>query len=69
MLIDPQEIPEKKGSNYPEQFSSFVAGRSKKRLGDAAGIKNFGVNLVKLEPEAVLQSGIGTLSKMSLFIF
>lgn len=50
MLIDPQEIPEKKGSNYPEQFSSFVAGRSKKRLGDAAGIKNFGVNLVKLEP-------------------
>ena len=50
MLIDPQEIPDKKGSNYPKQFSSFVAGRSKKRLGDAARIKNFGVNLVKLEP-------------------
>ena len=50
MLINPQDIPERKGSNYPEQFSSLVAGRSKKRLGDAAKIKNFGVNLVKLAP-------------------
>ena len=50
MLIDPQNIPDRKGSNYPEQFKPLVAGRIKKRLGDAAGLKNFGVNLVKLEP-------------------
>ncbi len=50
MLINPQDIPDKKGSNYPDQFKSFVAGRSKKRLGDVAGLENFGVNLVKLEP-------------------
>lgn len=50
MLINPQDVPDKKKSNYPNEFKSFVVGRSKKRLGDAAGIKNFGVNLVKLEP-------------------
>jgi uncharacterized cupin superfamily protein len=50
MIIDPQEVPESKGTSYPEPFKSFVAGRTKKRLGNAAGLKNFGVNLVKLEP-------------------
>lgn len=50
MLINPQDVPDKKTSNYPNEFKSFVVGRSKKRLGDAAGLQNFGVNLVKLEP-------------------
>jgi uncharacterized cupin superfamily protein len=50
MLIDPEKIPDRKSSNYPEEFKPLVAGRIKKRLGDAAGLKNFGVNLVKLEP-------------------
>lgn len=50
MIIDPQTVPRRTGSNYPEQFKSIVAGRIKQRLGDAAGLKNFGVNLVRLEP-------------------
>ncbi len=50
MVINPQDVPDSKSSNYPEQFKSLVAGRVKKRLGEAAGVKNFGVNLVKLEP-------------------
>jgi uncharacterized cupin superfamily protein len=50
MIINPENIPDKTGSNYPEQFKHLVAGRSKKRLGDAAGLKNFGVNLTKLAP-------------------
>ena len=50
MLIDPQNIPDRKTSNYPDEFKPLVAGRIKKRLADAAGLKNFGVNLVKLEP-------------------
>lgn len=50
MLINPEEIQEKTSSNYPEQFKLLVAGRSKKRLGDAVGIKNFGVNLTKIAP-------------------
>jgi uncharacterized cupin superfamily protein len=50
MLINPENITEKTGSNYPEEFKALVAGRSRKRLGDAAGLKNFGVNLTKLAP-------------------
>ena len=50
MFVDPQNIPETSGSGYPEAFKSVVAGRYKKRLGNAAGLNNFGVNLVRLEP-------------------
>lgn len=50
MIINPDRVPENYGSNYPEQFKHVVAGRSKKRLGNAASLKNFGVNLVELAP-------------------
>ena len=50
LIINPEQIPERKSTNYPEAFKHLVSGRSKKRLGDAAGLKNFGVNLVTLEP-------------------
>lgn len=50
MIIPPSDVPERTGSNYPEVFKARVAGRTKQRLGDVAGLKNFGVNRVKLEP-------------------
>ena len=50
MIIDPKNVPEITGSKYPQQFQSAVAGRVKKRLGDAARLQNFGVNLVRLAP-------------------
>jgi uncharacterized cupin superfamily protein len=50
MIIDPKNVQENTGSAYPKKFKSVVAGRVKKRLGNAAGLKNFGVNLVKLTP-------------------
>ena len=50
MLINPESIPEHTGSNYPREFQPLVRGRSKKRLGNAAGLTNFGVNLVTLQP-------------------
>lgn len=50
MIIDPEKVLESTGSNYPQQFKSTVSGRVKKRLGNAAGLKNFGVNLVRLAP-------------------
>ena len=50
MLINPDEIPESTSTNYPEVFKKLVSGRIRKRLGNAAGLTNFGVNLVKLEP-------------------
>lgn len=48
--IDPMTVPERQGSSYPSPFRERVAGRIKRRLGDAAGIGQFGVNLVELPP-------------------
>ncbi len=48
--LDPADLPEIRGSGYPEPFRSRVADRSKKRLGEATGLTKFGVNLVTLGP-------------------
>jgi uncharacterized cupin superfamily protein len=37
---------------YPAPFHAAVAGRETQRLGDAAGLTQFGVNLVRLKPGA-----------------
>lgn len=50
MIIDPEKVPSETRTNYPDQFKPIVAGRVRQRLGNFAGLKNFGVNLVKLEP-------------------
>ena len=50
MLINPELISEKTRSIYPQEFQHLVKGRSKKKLGNAAGLSNFGVNLVTLQP-------------------
>jgi len=42
-----------KPSNYPEPFTSRMAGRQKQALGDLFGLANFGVNLTRLAPHAV----------------
>ena len=51
--IDAQSVPSVSGTNYPEHLRKHVAGRSKRRLGDAFGLKNFGVNLTTLAPGAM----------------
>ncbi|MDE1973754.1 MAG: cupin domain-containing protein [Hyphomicrobiales bacterium] len=50
--IDIAKLPVDSRSNYPEPFNRVVAGRSRKRLGNAAGLDQFGVNLTTLEPNA-----------------
>jgi uncharacterized cupin superfamily protein len=50
--FDPKELPEQSTTGYPEPYKSRVAGRHKRRLGDAAGLRNFGVNLTRLDPGA-----------------
>jgi uncharacterized cupin superfamily protein len=42
--------PKKKQTGYPEPFASRMKGRMKYPLGDLFGLKNFGVNLTRLEP-------------------
>ena len=51
-VIDLSKCPVKTGSIYPEPYASQMAGRSSLRLGDAAGLTQFGANLVTLEPGA-----------------
>lgn len=50
--LDPAHLPEQATTGYPEPYRSRVAGRHRRRLGDAAGLKNFGVNLTRLDPGA-----------------
>jgi uncharacterized cupin superfamily protein len=42
-----------KPSAYPEPFSSRMAGRKRRPLGDLFGLENFGVNLTHLAPMAI----------------
>ncbi len=51
-VIDPLSVEAISGSAYPDAFKAPVAGRSKRRLGDALGLKNFGVNLSTIKPGA-----------------
>jgi uncharacterized cupin superfamily protein len=50
--IDLSAVPVKTGSLYPAPYAAQMAGRSSLRLGDAAGLTQFGVNIVTLEPGA-----------------
>jgi uncharacterized cupin superfamily protein len=46
------DVAEAGGTSYPAPFRAVVAGRTFRRLGDAAGLTQFGVNLVRLAPGA-----------------
>jgi uncharacterized cupin superfamily protein len=48
--IDVMAVAERKGSAYPEPYRQKAKGRLKRRLGDAAGLTDFGVNRVRLPP-------------------
>lgn len=53
IAIDAKSLESKSATNYPEPLRKFVAGRAKSKLGDAFGLKNFGVNLTTLAPGAM----------------
>ena len=48
--IDVAAVPRRKGSNYPPPFDAPCAARTRQRLGDAGGLRDFGVNLMTLPP-------------------
>jgi uncharacterized cupin superfamily protein len=48
--IDLAAVPERKGSGYPPKFAQPCAERIRQRLGDAGGLTDFGVNLMRLPP-------------------
>lgn len=52
MIIDLSAVPVRQGTGYPDPFKASVVGRSRQRVGNAAGLTNFGVNLTTLAPGA-----------------
>jgi len=48
--IDVNSVPVRKGSGYPQPFDEPCAARTRRRLGDAGGLRDFGVNLMTLPP-------------------
>jgi uncharacterized cupin superfamily protein len=50
--IDIPNVPIDNSSAYPEPFRRAVVGRLRKRLGNAVGLDQFGVNLTTLKPGA-----------------
>ena len=48
--FDPLDVPESNQSRYPEQYRAAHLLRHNRRLGDHAGLKNFGVNLTRIAP-------------------
>jgi len=48
--IDIEAAPVRRGSAYPAPFDAPCLARTRHRLGDAAGLSDFGVNLLRLPP-------------------
>ncbi len=46
--IDPNATPGLDGTTYPDEFAGPCLARRRWRLGDAAGLTQFGVNLLRL---------------------
>ena len=50
--FDPTGLPESNATSYPEKFRADNSRRWNRRLGDHAGLTNFGVNLTRIVPGA-----------------
>ena len=50
--LDPDSVPARRGSSYPQAFQAEVEDRGKRQLGEALGLTRYGVNLVTLAPGA-----------------
>ena len=50
--IDIDKLPVERSSGYPAPFNKLVEGRARQRLGRAAGLTQFGVNICTLAPGA-----------------
>lgn len=48
--IDIASVPKRLGTGYPAQFNANCAARVRQRLGNAGGLRDFGINLMHLPP-------------------
>src|SRR5262249_46008250 len=49
-VFKPGDVPESNASGYPEPFREAQRKRYNRRLGDYAGLKNYGVNFIRVQP-------------------
>src|SRR5438105_181781 len=47
--IDISKIPSAPIPSYPKEFAHVISGRHKQRIGDGAGLTQFGVNITRIE--------------------
>ncbi len=47
--IDVAKIPAQAIASYPKEFAPVIAGREKQRIGDVAGLTQFGVNISRIK--------------------
>lgn len=48
--FDPHDVAESNATGYPETYRTEAQRRYNRRLGDHAGLKNFGVNMTRILP-------------------
>lgn len=49
-VFQPADVPESNVSSYPEPWASEAAKRHSRRLGNHAGLTNYGVVMTRIEP-------------------
>jgi hypothetical protein len=49
-VFRPTDLPESNSSGYPAPFRDGQRKRWNRRLGDHGGLKNYGVNFIRVEP-------------------
>jgi uncharacterized cupin superfamily protein len=49
-IFDPKSLPESNATGYPEPYRARNHKRHNRRLADHAGLKNYGVNMTRIEP-------------------
>ena len=67
-VFRPADLSESNASSYPEPFREGQRKRYTRRLGDHAGLKNYGVNLVRVLPDGQ-SSARHTHSKQDEFVY
>ena len=67
-VFRPADLSESNASSYPEPFREGQRKRYTRRLGNHAGLKNYGVNLVRVLPDGQ-SSARHTHSKQDEFVY
>jgi uncharacterized cupin superfamily protein len=47
--IDIARIPAQQIASYPKEFAPVISGREKRKIGDAVGLTQFGVNITRIK--------------------